>query len=164
MKKLIAVIALNCMAFAVMGQTKVIQIAKGAKGVDSICGAETHYYYFKTNGTFSSASAVPMVDYYVYAFQATTTRAAVLTGNDSCQITFEVSADNSNWHKFTGTTPKVSGGAVYTTLPDMVTTTTNGSCVFQPTSCYYPYVRVKFQHYVASTTMYPTAWIILKKY
>jgi hypothetical protein len=164
MKKLIITLSFIMVAIAMMGQTRVIQIAKGAKDVDSVSGAQTKYYYLKVGGTFTTASAVPIYDYYVYAIQATTTRATVLTGDDSCHITFEVSADNTNWHKFTGTTPKVSGGAVYLITDDLVTTTTNGSCVFQPTTCYYPYIRVKFQHYVASTTMYPTAWVIIKKY
>lgn len=164
MKKLITFLALVLLSTLMFGQTRVVQLAKGAKGVDSLYGAQTKYYYLKLAGTFTSASAVPIYDYYVYAIQATTTRSAAPTGSDSCHITFEVSADNTNWHKFTGTTPKVSGGGVYLITDDLVTTTTNGSCVFQPTTCYYPYIRVKFQHYVATTTMYPTAWVVMKKY
>jgi type II secretory pathway pseudopilin PulG len=164
MKKLLSLIAIMIIAIGVSAQIKVIQIAKGAAGVDSLNGAQTKYYYLKLNGAFTTAASYPMNEYYLYAFGATTTRSTTVTGTDSCQITFEVSHDNTNWVKFTGTTPKTIGGGVYTILPDMVTTTTNGGAVFQPTSCYYPYVRVKFQHYKASCTMFPQCWVILKKY
>lgn len=156
MKKFFALSVFLFLAFSMFGQVVTKQIAFGAKGVDSLYGAETKYYYV--------SAYQPQTAYYVYAIQAMTTRSAAPTGSDSCQITFEISLDNSNWHKFTGTTPKVSGGAVYTILPDMVTTTTNGACMFAPATCYYPYLRVKFQHYVAATTMYPKAYVVLKKY
>jgi len=157
MKKLSVLSVLFILSLTMLGQeTKTRQIAFGAKAVDSLYGAETKYYYV--------SAYQPLTGSYVYAIQAQTSRSAAPTGSDSCQITFQVSLDNTNWFKFTGTTPKVSGGAVYTTVPDMVTTTTAGACVFAPSSCYYPYLRVKFQHYVATTSMYPVAWVTLKKY
>lgn len=156
MKKITLILAVLMMAMAANSQIITRQLAFGAKGVDSLYGAQTKYYYV--------SNLNPQKDYYLLAIQAGTTRSAAPTGSDSCQITFEVSLDNLTWYKFTGTTPKTSGGAVYTILPDMVTTTTNGSCLFVPASCYYPYYRIKFQHYVATTTMYPKAYIVLKKY
>lgn len=154
--------------FAVPAQSQIVtrQIAFGAKGVDSLYGAVTTYYYINssTPATGKTKATSKLENYYVYAIMAGTTRSAAPTGTDSCQITFEVSPDNVTWYKFTGTTPKVSGGAVYKTSVDMVTTTTDGTCAFAPTACYYPYVRVKFQHYKAACSMYPTAYVILKKY
>ncbi|HNY03765.1 MAG TPA: hypothetical protein PKG48_14310 [Bacteroidales bacterium] len=153
-------------AVPAQSQTVTKQIAFGAKAVDSLYGAVTTYYYVNSASptTGKTAAASRLNEYYVYAIMAGTTRSAAPTGTDSCQITFEVSMDNSTWYKFTGTTPKVTGGAVYKTSVDMVTTTTDGTCAFAPTACYYPYVRVKFQHYKASCTMYPTAHVVLKKY
>lgn len=142
------------------------QIAFGAKAVDSLYGVDSAYYYVNsaTPTTGLSAATSKLNDYYVYAIMAGTTRSAAPTGTDSCQITFEVSMDNTTWYKFTGTTPKVTGGAVYKSTVDIVTTTTNGTCLFAPTTCYYPYLRVKFKHYKASCSMYPKAYVVLKKH
>jgi len=163
MKKLIVFLAMAVLSLPIMAQITTIAIASGAKGVDSLYGAQTKYYYVKLSGTFATVASNPITNYQIYAIQASTLRSAAPTGTDSCQITFEVSLDNTNWFKFTGTVPKVTGGAVYTTVPDMVTTTTNGAALFVPSNCYYPYARVKFQHYVATTSMYPVCKIMLKK-
>jgi hypothetical protein len=163
MKKVIFLIVFLMVAFAANAQTVTKQIAFGAKGVDSVYEAETHYYYVHTTAA--------QTGYYVFAIQAMTTRAAVLTGSDSCHISIEVSLDNSTWVKLPGssTLVKASGGGTYMTVPtaaplDVITTTTNGGGIFAQTSNYYPYIRVKFQHYKSGCTMYPTAWVTLKKY
>lgn len=161
MKKIIIAFALLLVTMTSVAQLLTYNIASGAKGVDSLNGAQTKYYYVKATG-FTTAPTAPMSQYAIYAIQASTVR-SVLTGSDSCQITFEVSCDNTNWHKYTGTTPKTVGGAVYTLGPDLVTTTTDGAAVFAPTSCYFPYVRVKFQHFKASCSMYPKCSVVLKK-
>ena len=154
MKKIL-ILGLLMLSFGMaFSQIVTVQLAKGAKGVDSLVGAQTKYYYFSTTA--------PIKESQIYAIQASTVR-SVITGTDSCQISFEVSIDNTNWHKFTGTTPKVVGGAVYKSGPDLTTTTTNGATLLVPSNCYFPYVRVKFQHYKAACNMYPKAWIVLKK-
>lgn len=166
MKKFIAIFALICLAFGAIGQTKVIKIAKGAAGVDSLNGAQTKYYYVKATGTTTTAASGPLADYYVFGIQALTTRSTTVTGTDSCHIWIEVSLDNTTWVKLTGSTStvKTSGGGVYLQADDLVTTTTNGGAVFSQATNYYPYVRVAYQHYKASCTMFPTAWVVMKKY
>ncbi|HNX87310.1 MAG TPA: hypothetical protein PKN12_10305 [Bacteroidales bacterium] len=163
MKKLLMSFTFLLFGIVLNAQILTIPLAVGAKGVDSLYGATTKYYYVKASGTFTTKASSPITAYGLYAIQAGTVRSVEVTGTDSCQITFEVSLDNTNWHKFTGTTPKVTGGAVYTTIPDMVTTTTDGNALFQPSACYFPYIRVKFQHYKASCTMYPRLSVTLKK-
>jgi hypothetical protein len=171
MKKFLILIALlfaftAFVAAPAQSQTVTKQIAFGAKAVDSLYGVDSAYYYVNSAApaTGLSAAISRLNDYYVYAIAAGTTRSAAPTGTDSCQITFEVSTDNATWFKFTGTTPKVTGGAVYKSTVDIVTTTTDGTCLYAPTTCYYPYIRVKFKHYKASCSMYPTAYVVLKKY
>ena len=154
MKKIL-ILGLLMITFGLsFGQILTKQIAFGAKGVDSLVGAQTKYYYF--------SSTSPIKESQVYAIQASTSR-SVITGTDSCEITFEVSLDNSNWFKFTGTTAKVISGATFWTTRDLVNVKAAGAALFVPSNCYFPYIRVKFQHYKASCNMYPKAWIVTKK-
>ena len=164
MKKLILFISLMLFGAAMFAQTTITPMAVGSKGVDSLYGATTVYYYPSATALSNKTSqAKPFQNTYVYSIQASTTRSAAPTGSDSCHIFIQVSIDNVNWFKLTGTTPQVSGGAVYLIGNALVTTTTNGSCLYQ-VSTYYPYVRVCYQHYVATTTMYPTAKLLQKLY
>ena len=108
------------------------------------------------------AQTVPLSDYEVYAVQAGTTRAAVLTGSDSCHIYIEISINGTDWVKLTGVTPKCTGGAVYLITDNLVTTTTNGTAVWDIEKTY-PFIRCVYQHYKASCTMYPAAKLLTKK-
>lgn len=155
MKKFLLITGLLVLSFGMsFGQTISKQIAFGAKGVDSIAGAATKYYYFSTTQKIS--------DYQIYAIQAYVSR-SVITGSDSTEVTFEVSVDGTNWHKFTWTTAKVTGGATYWSTRDVTNIQAAGATLLIPSTCYFPYVRVKFQHYKAACNVYPKAYIVLKK-
>lgn len=172
-------------------QFVVKQIAYATKSVDSIKGGApsggttTYYYYNNTaqvgTGLAKASSAIDK-NYYIYAIQVAIglpTKAADVV--DSCQITFEISFDNTNWVKWSnaGATtvatqtqylqggPKVMGSGVYTyavATRDMVTTkTTAGGAVFMPVGCVAPYSRVKITAFKASSSAYPAIYYILKK-
>lgn len=194
MKKLFIIL----FAFAILAATTVKgqelitkQIAFATKSADSLiggapAGGTTKYFYFNTVGNattgFRSKATQPITNYEIYAITVQIglpTKAADVV--DSCQITFEVSVDNTNWYKWSnaGATtvatqtqyeqggPKVSGSGVYTyavATRDMVTTTTTaGGAIFQPKGCFYPYSRVKITSFKASASAYPAVYYTLKK-
>ena len=169
MKKLILFTLLAFVILAASAQTTITPMAVGSKGVDSLYGATTVYYYPSATALSNKTSqAKPFQNTYVYSIQTATTRSAAPTGSDSCHISIQVSIDNVNWFTLS-LTPQVSGGAVWNTTDvnrvagQYVTTSANGAALWQ-VSTYYPYVRVKYQHYVATTTMYPTAKLLQKLY
>ena len=69
--------------FAVPAQSQIVtrQIAFGAKGVDSLYGAVTTYYYVNSAApaTGKTAATSKLENYYVYAIMAGTTRSAAPT-------------------------------------------------------------------------------------
>jgi len=178
-------------ATSVKGQDVMIrQIAFGTKTADSLsggapAGGTSKYFYFNTFGTVASGlvKATQMItNYSIYSIQVQIglpTKAADMV--DSCQITFEISYDNTNWYKWSnaGATtvatqtqyeqggPKVNGSGVYTYLVsarDMVTTAaTAGGVCFMPKGCYAPYSRVKITSFKASASAYPKIYYTLKK-
>ena len=120
------------------------------------------YYPSTTALSNKTAQATPFQNTYVYSIEAATTR-SVLTGTDSCEMQIQVSIDNTNWFPLKGVTPQVSGGAVFNSIPNEVSTTKNGAAIW-PVSTYYPYVRIMYQHFKASCTMYPTAKLLQKTF
>ncbi|MCK9220210.1 MAG: hypothetical protein M0P47_09200 [Bacteroidales bacterium] len=193
MKKLVLILAVLFLASTSFGQLFIKQIAFATKSDDSLTASAgpsgtTKYFYYNNAGTVASGLVVSTTvipkDYEIYAIEvaiALPTKAADMF--DSCQITFEISYDNSNWIKWTNAgastvatqtqyrngNPKVFGSGVYTYLTsarDMVTTTsTAGGCVFMPVGCVAPYSRVKITSFTASSnySAYPAIYYILKK-
>ena len=189
MKKFLLIMCIVLFAYTSNAQLLIKQIAFGAKGIDSVvggapAGGTAKYYYFNLKETTAAAKVVsttPITNYQIYAIQVTVavpTKAADVV--DSCQITFEISYDNTNWFKWsnggaTSTTtqtqyeqggPKVTGSGVYTYLVsarDMVTTTTTaGGALFFPKGCYAPYSRVKITSFKASSSAYAKIFYTLK--
>lgn len=157
MKKVLIIITLMVMTMGAMAQGTILKtLANGGKGVDSLYGATTKYYYFSTTDNITN--------YTVYGLSAYTVRSSAPTGSDSCHIWVEFSLDGgTNWYKWTGTVPKVTGGGVYLYGNDLITTTTDGGGVFIFSNFFTPRFRVAFQHYKASCTMYPHAVLVLKR-
>jgi len=156
MKKVLIIITMMVMTMGAFSQGTILKVlANGGKGVDSLYGAVTKYYYFSTTSDITN--------YEVYSVGAYTVRSSAPTGSDSCHIWFEFSLDGTNWHKWTGTVPKTIGGGVYLYGGDLITTTTDGGGVFLPTNMTVPRFRVGFQHYKAVCTMYPKAYLVLKR-
>lgn len=182
MKKLTFIFIALLFVISAKSQLLTKQIAFGAKGIDSISGAVTAYYYFNTAATVAAGKTVstaPITQYSIYSIQVQTIHPLVYTASDSCQITFEISNDNVNWFKWTNagaTTPTtqtqylqggpkiVGSNAAYVYTGDLVTTTsTDAGCLFMPKDCYAQYSRVKIVRYKASSATYPKIWYTLKK-
>lgn len=183
MKKFVFIVIALLVAVSVFGQTtKVQKIAFGAKGVDSISGATTVYYYLNFGNTVASGKSVasgPVNNYKIYAVQVTVTHPLVYTASDSVQVTLEVSYDNTNWHKWTNagaTTPATqsmwlnggprltgSGNLYYYTDDLSVVKANDGSVLLYPNSCYAPYSRIKCVRYKATSASYVNIWYTLVK-
>jgi len=185
MKKILIVFSLLLAVFlagnAVQAQPfKTQQIAFGAKGVDSINGATTVYFYVNNAQTaaLSHTKAVnPLRDYYPVAMQANYVHPAVYTASDSAHFWWEYSLDNLTWVKWTnaGATstatniinwqnaPQVTGSnSTYLIAGDfVVTTSTDAGGVWRPRNMYVPYLRMAVQRYKATSSGYVTAWVTL---
>ena len=159
MKKYLLFIALGLLMFAsgispASAQVKYIW-AKGAKGVDSIAGATSKYY-----------TLPPVTGYTKAAIQVYVTR-SVITGTDSTHITFEGSIDNVTWYKLDVGTPVTSGGATWITAGTYIKTLSvqaNGGALYAvPSDIYFPYIRMKVNHWKAACNVYSQAWVYFKK-
>lgn len=162
-----------------VGQISVKQVAFGAKGVDSISGATTKYYYLN-GSTYGTVKAKAYNTDQVYAVQVMVAHPLVYTASDSVHIWLELSCDNSNWVKWTNggaTTAAGIAATTHTQVPIMigsnaaylyagdfaVTTSTDAGVIFLPKSMYAPYMRIACQRYKASSASYVTAWVSLVK-
>jgi hypothetical protein len=175
MKKLFLTISLLLAVSAIMAQAVLtLTLANGSKGVDSISGATTTYYY--ANGSTGTQNGIasphglkassPIQNYSIVAYSAGTAHSLV-TASDSTAISWEVSFDNTNWFALTATYPTaanaVGTGGGASTLHVYTTYALLRYAQWIPTTGYtYPYIRCKM---VNSTTgrKYPAAYVILKR-
>jgi hypothetical protein len=137
MKKLLLIFALIGMCVSGFSQSKNVHIAFGAKGIDSISGATTAYFYLNLTsanyalGTAGTAaigtathvkSTAPITLYRIASVQAMAIHPAVYTASDSCHFTLEYSLDNSSWVKWTnaGATSAATNVLNYLNAPQII--------------------------------------------
>jgi len=120
-----------------------------ASGTDTVVDADIHYYPITQYFTRPGYIAIQMyVDH--------------LTGSsDSTQITFQGSADYTNWNTL-GTVQAAGSYTLYTaaaptTLHAVTWTTVDGAFLWTPTALMtWPYIRAKVQHYATGTVSVTT--------
>ncbi|MEI7792662.1 MAG: hypothetical protein WCI57_04230 [Candidatus Berkelbacteria bacterium] len=182
MKKFLLFFAVLLIAIGSQGQLVTKQFAFGAKGIDSVSGATTGYYYFNMAGTAAAGKVVsttPITLYQIYSVDCQVIHPLVYTASDSVHLSIEYSNDNTYWFKWTnaGATtqatqtqwlnggPTVSGaGCVYLYTDDLVCTkAADAACSFKPVNLFAKYFRVKYQRYKATSASYLRIWGTLIK-
>jgi hypothetical protein len=179
MKKLFLIAVLLVAAVAIQAQTKLMTVANGSVGVDSVGVGDTQNTYYYINGSSGTQNsrvhpngtkASQPITQHEVAYVLLGGVHSLVTETDSLLLSFEVSIDNTAWIHVdlgipsvtaTGTSVITGGTGVQRfAVKDLA-----AYAIYKITSgtLLYPYYRVKMIHMKATGNIYPKAFVVLKQ-